>query len=311
MSKSDIEKIKGNYTIMRSNHYVVAHGKKLYVFTLTGEMLFCRNDIRNVLKVAFLQEQALLVDSGKSYSLISLNDGSETWKITQSKREFNSPHFALSPCGTFAYNFYLNKGDYYLEKIDLINARIEEYPLDNELRTANDIQCESSGEPALLRSHYSEIAGRRVSENGIVYPLHEPFGNGSSYYWKNKWQFQGSQISYAFWRGTESVITNDLHIFQQATGEMQNLLENESRWSPPALAPSSFSIDYSGRFLVLRYSRSNVVIDLTSRCVIAQYAGQYTSGCIIGDEFWISSDSGILRKPFPLYEPLPTNNKQI
>ena len=305
MSKSGIEKIKGIHTVVRSDRNVVAYGKKLYVATLAGEVIFCRNDIRNIFKIAFLPNNLLLVDSGKNYHLISLEDGSDIWKIEQSKREFNAPRFALSPCGTYVYDFCLYKGMYRLKKIYLETALIEEYLMDNELRTANDIQCELDGEPALLRSHYSDIAGVRVSENGVIFPCREPFGSGSSYYWKNKWRFQGSQISYAFWESTETVLTNDLHIFHHATGEMQDLLENEDGWSPPAVAPSSFSIDHSGQFLVLMYSKSNVIIDLNKRRVIAQYAGDYTRGCIVDDEFWISSDSGILRKSFPLMEEIP------
>ena len=305
MGKSDVEKLKGNFTIISSDRYVVAYGKKLCVYTLTGSLVFSRSDIRNIFKATFLKGDALLVDAGRCYFLISLVDGSDIWRIPQSKREFNSAHFAISPCGIIAYDFYLLNGSYYLQKIDLNNAQIEEYPMDNELRTAKDIQCESDGEPAILRSHYSEISGRRVSENGIVYPIREPFGNGSSYYWKNKWQFEGSRIVYGFWKSTESVITNDLNIFHHATGGIQNLLKNESQWSPTELAPLSLNTDRSGRFLVLNYSRYNVVIDINMQCVVAQYVGQYTQGCIIGDEFWISSDSGILRKSFPLMEEIP------
>jgi hypothetical protein len=53
------------------------------------------------------------------------------------------------------------------------------------------------------------------------------------------------------------------------------------------------------------YQTVNVIIDIPARKVAAQYAGDLTRGCLIGNEYWICADGRICRKPFPTMEDAP------
>lgn len=305
MKKSNLSSIKDRAWIFKSGLFVVVLGKKLHVFSTAGTKLFSRNDITNPCKVAFLPNDLLLVDGANKYWLISLAHGADVWVIPQPQKEFcPNFRFALSPCGKYSYDYYLNNGVYYFVRIDLEFGNIEKYAIQSGLRTTVGIQCDENGTPCLLQCHYSVIGDKRVSENGILYQYQELFSPFDDYYWKYKWWLEGSQIACSFWENTEAVLTNDLHVFYPRSGKMEYLLKNEKEWTPPALKPSAYSIEYN-RFVTLKYRHSNVVIDLLERKIIAQYAGCDAGGCIVGNEFWISSESGIQRKPFPFMEDIP------
>ena len=39
--------------------------------------------------------------------------------------------------------------------------------------------------------------------------------------------------------------------------------------------------------------------------MVAPYEAQYRFGCIVGDEYWISTENGVVRKPFPIIADIP------
>lgn len=306
MAGTRLEQIKGNYWISRNAEYVVLVGKMLWIFKVNGDFVACRKDIPNAFKVAFLPGDRVLTGSGKSgYHLLSLRDGSDLWSMKPHKYETCARRFALSPDGAWAYDFYYWKGDLCFVKIDLDHGETEGYIVSPGLCRTTDILCDEDGIPCLLQANYSIISGKQVSENGILYQYQDVLKKGSAYYWKYKWQFNGERIAKRYLGNTDTVITNDLYVYHIKTGDGYYLLENDMDTPMPALKPHDCCIDESGRYIILEYSTVNIVVDWNARKVVSYYAGDFTKGCLVGDEFWVSTKNGIVRKPFPLMEEIP------
>lgn len=295
-------KVKGNYWITKKDDYVVMFGKKFWIFRNDGTVIACRPDLVNVYKVAFLPDHRLLVGGGRQfYHLISLKDGSEIWKAPQPRYTYCAPRFAISPDNITACDYYIKNGTTYFIKIDLVTGEIRSFPMHGLIGSIKDIMYDEMGIPCLLNTYYENVAGKQVSQNGILY---QHIGEeGSTFYWKSKWQHESLTISQYLLNETKIILTNDLFLFQPQTGEMQYLLENEEKWNPPQKPPSGVWLDQSNQYLSLMYDTSNVVVDWISRKVVAQYWGEFTMGCIVNSEYWISSNKGILRNKFPLFEP--------
>ena len=306
MKTPKIEQVKGDYWIFRNAKYVVLVGKKLLIFQVDGTFVVCREDIPNAFKVAFLPGDRLLTGGGKgAYHMLSLTDGTELWSITQQKRESSAEKFALSLDGVWAYDYYSWKDGLHFVRINLDRGEAEEYAVCPGLRSTTDIMCDKDGIPCLLQEHYANIAGEQISENGILYQYQDSFKPGSSFYWKCKWQFNGKRIARQFLGDTECVITNDLYVYNPKTGVGYYLLENDSAIHLPELEPVNCCIDYSGQYIVLMYNTVNIVVDWNARKAVACYVADYTKGCIVGNQFWVSSKNGILQKPFPSMEEIP------
>lgn len=306
MSKTDIEKIKGKYFIFSNQNFVVLIGKKLYIFRADGTQIACRPDVPHAYKVAFISENKILTGGGKNaYHLISLEDGAEIWSIPQPKMNTHFNKFALSTDNTEVYDFFRWNDTLYFLKINIETRESDVYPISGGLRTTKDIMCDEKGVPCLLQTHYERIGGEQVSQNGILYQYQDSFETGSEYYWKYKWQHQGTTIAENFLLDTETILTNDLYVFKPRTGKMSYLLENEDIWQAPELGPNDCWFDQSGRYLTLMYLTSNVIIDWKERRRVAQYAAEYAVGCLVHDEYWICSENVICRKPFPIIEEVP------
>ena len=306
MAGTRLEQVKGNYWISRNDEYVVLIGKELWIFKVDGDFVACRKDIPNAFKVAFLSGDRALTGSGKSgYHLLSLKDGSDLWSMKPHKYETCADSFALSPDGVWAYDYYSWKDHLYFVKINLVHGEVEKYIVSPGLRCTKDILCDDDGIPCLLQSHYSIISGEQVSDNGILYQYQDVLKKGSAYYWKYKWQFGGKQIVEQYLGNTDTVITNDLFVFTPQVGKGYYLLENEVLPQLPKWEPVNIRLDHSGQFVVLMYPTVNIIVDREARRVVARYAGDFTKGCLVGNEFWISTKNGIVRKSFPLMEEIP------
>ena len=88
-------------------------------------------------------------------------------------------------------------------------------------------------------------------------------------------------------------------------GKREVFLENETNWEYPEKHPCDCWMDISKRYLCVKYQMGNVIIDISSRKVVAQYAANYKRGCLIGNEYWICVNDRICRKPFPAFEDIP------
>lgn len=299
--KSEIEKISGRYTISTRDEYVVLSGKNLVLCNVAGEIITYRPDLRNIHKVAFLSGDRILIDCGilRSYVLLSLVDGSEIWRVAQPKLDYTSRSFAISPDHAYIYDYFYLKEECFLTRISILSQKTTVYAVKSDMRCVSDIKCDIEGFPCLLQHHYE--SSENVSINGICCftdNVHESVG-------VFRWKFEFPRISCYFLGDTETILTEDLYVYNPKTRRMFYLLENELEWESPGMRPLFCRIDESRRYVVLSYDTVNVVIDVINKKMVARYVASFTNGFIVDNEYWISSASGIQRKPFPLIEDMP------
>ena len=59
------------------------------------------------------------------------------------------------------------------------------------------------------------------------------------------------------------------------------------------------------KYLCVMYDNVNVVVDWETGKMVARYVGHFKKGCLMDNEYWIFSDEGLRRMPFPLIEDIP------
>ncbi len=308
MKAVTLNNIKNNADIVSKGDYVVLMGRYLYIFKTNGEFVAKRSDIRAPNKVAFIGEDRLLVDAGRFYCLMSLEDGVDIWKTVRKDPCDWSANFAISKDGRFAYDYYSGEISLGLVAINVSTGELSEHHCLPELRATKDIICDYDEEetPCLLQSHYCEISGKQISENGILYQYQDIVRAGSTYYWKAKWSYPGKRIVQGFFGSPDTVITNDLLIHNTRTGEQFCLIDNEKNWMLPKTRLIMCTSDFEKGYVFLIFDRCNVVVNYNERKVIACYATErIKQGCLVGDQYWISTKNGVVRKPFPLMEEIP------
>lgn len=300
-----LEDIKERVLIASNGQYVVLYGLRFWIFKTDGTFIACRSDLRHVSAVLFLPNNKVFVDGGKnSYHIVSLENGSEIWNCARpTPMEYTAMKLVASKDYRYIYTFYEWNEKFYLVSIDLQQRKLY-VQQDPDLKHATlDIACDESDRPCLLKTVYVDASGVRISDNAI-----ELFENGapskSRPNWKHKWQYQGSEMAFRFFNGTNCVITQHLMVHDLECNEVYYILENENDWMPPTHAPSDCWTDVTGRYLVLKFTDANVVVDIKCRTVAAVYPGKFFWGCLIGNEYWMSIGHGVERRAFPSARPL-------
>ena len=305
--KNDLNKISGCFSIDYNGRYVVMTGKYLAIFNADGDMIAKRTDLRNVFKILFTSSNSVLIDCGpqKAYIMLSLEDGSELWRISQPKFDYSSSHFASSSDGKYVYDYFDLKGQQYFVKINMHERTLDYFMLNVGLECTSDIICDADDIPCLLEHHYEAIAGKRISLNGVRYQYQDDFVLGGARDWKYKWELTAPTISCFFLGSTEHILTRDLKVYEPASQQLTDLIRENHEdfvFAPP---PSECRIDPSGRYVILQYNTFNLVVDWPSGKVVARYCAPYKMGCIIGDTYWISTGTRVERRPFPFMEDIP------
>ena len=230
MNYKELDKVKGSHWIFRNSDYVVFVGKKLWIFKKDGTLIACRKDIPHAYKVAFLPGERLLTGGGNKaeYRLLSLVDGTDIWSFPPiKKKEVCAYRFAISPDYKQAFDYYSWMDGYHLVKLDIQTGEMDICLLQEDLRATKDIMCDENGVPCLLQTHYEEIGGQRVSQNGVRYHYLDDIDVGNAYYWKYKWQHKGITIADTFLESTELILTKDLYVYEPKSGKTYFLLEND------------------------------------------------------------------------------------
>ena len=307
MPNKDVERIKGLYAIIQHGHYIVLYGKKLIICNDEGDVIACRNELRNVHKVIAVSQNEILVDCGpqKAYIVLSLEDGSELWRVPYPKLDYTSRSFTISQDSAFVYDYYDFNDCQYLVRIDLKAKSLTTTRLDKGLRCVSDLICDSNGVPCLLEHHYEIVDEKHISLNRIRKVCDESVGMGSAYYWRDEWCFDFPVISLFFLGDTETVLTNNLQVYCPKNGDMYTLIKKEDKKKIPANAPFDWKTTPNKQYIILIYDEMNVVVDIKTRSIVARYRTDFYHGCLIGDCFWVSSNDGIIKKPFPLIEDIP------
>lgn len=310
MKHVTLKDIKGNCQIYSDSQYTVVLGKKLWIFDRNFSLLACRPDVCNAHKAVFLSGRRLLIGQGKgaAYRLIDLENGTDLWSIPPIKTETSMSRFAISSDMAVAYDCYNWKLTDHLVTISVETGEIQTTPLQPGLRCTSDIACDENGYACLLQTHHEEVSGERIYQNGIRFQDPNDIDYGSSYHWKHKWQLPWPATACCFLDGVEHVLTNDLRVYAPQNAGISSLLENETRWNSPGSRFMDCWLDQEKRYICIMYDTVNVVIDRWEKKMAARYAGNFARGCLIGSFYYIASDEGIRKVPFPLIEEIPPKN---
>ena len=302
---SDIDKIKGHISIYSNGEYVVLPGAKLYILKTDGSLVSCRNDLRYAGRITFLSGNRMLLCSSKAvFHMIDLCDGSDIWTATYTKNALNTADLAVSYDEAFAYTYDEWKDTHFISRLNLQTHEVDIQNMYMDAGATVCIVCDEEGIPCLLKTLSETIGGKHINQNGVRIHDFNGIDPGNTTTWKTKWSFS-NQTAILFLGSTDRILTNNLCIYEPATGSLMPLLEPEAYSKLPNQTICDCWLDFTNRYLCLKYQKGNVIIDTQTRSIAAQYAADYTRGCLIGDKYWICVNNRICLKPFPALEEIP------
>ena len=237
--------------------------------------------------------------------MIDLCSGIDLWIAAYTKIQQNVAELAVSQDEAFAYTYDEWKGSHFISRLNLQTHEVDTYDMYMDAGATNGILCDQAGVPCMLKTLAETIGGELFQQNGVRIHDFCHLSPGNTTTWKAKWSFAGTKSAFRFLDSTDRIVTTDLHIYETSTGAAVDLLENETNWVRPEKHPCDCWLDTSKRYLCVKYQTVNVIIDIFARCVVAQYAAEYTQGCLVGNEYWICVNDQICRKPFPALEDAP------
>ena len=316
--KTYLDKLKNVYDVKFNGEYVVIAHTKLHILRPDGALVACRGDLGYASRITFLSGNRMLLSSNKNvFHMIDLVTGEDLWTAPYIKSNLNISPIAISPNEKFAYTYDDCTGRKYTNRfISQLNLETHEFEIADmfqDVGASRDICCEDETTPCLLKTVIESIGGVSYLISGVR--LHDFFCGDAqcTTKWKTKWHTALPCPSpLGFFGSTDKIITTNLHIFTPSTGEDTDLLENETMFRLPVEetkdSPIDCWLDHTGQYLCVQFQTGNIIIDLQGRKVAAAYACDYKQGCLIGNEYWLGTEHGIVRKPFPVFEEIPAYN---
>ena len=312
--KTYLDKLKNVYEVNFNGEYVVIAHTKLHILRPDGTLIACRSDLRHAGRITFLSGNRMLLSSSKNvFHMIDLTTGEDLWTAPYRKNNLNIAPITISPNEKFAYTYDAWNSDRFISQLNLETHAFEIIEMHPDAGASRDICCEDETTPCLLKTVIERVGGISYLISGVR--LHD-FCYGYAAHtneWKTKWYDSIPCSSpLCFFGSTDKIVTTALHIFTPATGEDVDLLEHETRFRLPGDQSKDYPIDcwvdHTGQHLCVKFQTGNILIDIQSRKVAAAYACEYKRGCLIGNEYWLGTGNGVVRKPFPLFEEIPAYN---
>lgn len=309
--KTYLDKLKNIYAIHFNGEYVILPGSKLHILRPDGTLVSCRSDLRHAGRLTFLSGNRMLLCSNKNvFHMIDLTTGEDLWTAPYTKNNLNVAPIIISPNEKFAYTYdRWNDGKIdksFISQLNLDTHETEIIDMHLDAGASRDICCEDETTPCLLKTLIETVGGKNYLICGVR--LHDFFCHDARHtsIWKTKWYRElPCSEPMIFFGSTDQVVTSDLHIFIPATGEDVNLMENETEHALPQDRPSRCWVDHTGRYLCVQYYEGNVILDIQAQKIAATYVGEYKKGCLVGSVYWLGTEKGVVRKPFPAFEEIP------
>ena len=301
-------KITGAYWLKNNGDYIAAGGRDLLIFRTNGQLIMHCKEFHQVREVAFLPDEKLLVGDAKRYAVISLKTGTPVWNLPRFKRDYSYSHFAISPTYEYAYGIDMRRDTPFAIKINLVNGNTSAYRIKKFLRATRDFMCGSDGNLYFLQCQYNEYNGRVSGETCVLCADLRENRTLPHYSVIHKKVFDGARLGHSFLGSTETILTNDLHIYSFVEETAFGAAERSLDLQLPEEAPAFCFLDASGRFLQMTCldERRTIFIDLQKRKAVAQYSmTERLPGCLIANEYWFCENNSIVCKPFPIWEAPP------
>lgn len=312
MRKIDLSTVKDCDRIWECGEYVVATGKFLWVFRKDGSFVAKSKTIRRPGKLYFLPPDKVFVVGGADYQYhyINLLTAEDIWTTSYDRKGvLRSRRFVASSDNCYLYDMYCHnvRNQWYVLRFSLENFMVSKVEVPESLRTTIDIYTDEEGVLYALQTHLLGDDGK-ISQNGIL--RIDWRGEKPIFSWECMWKSEHNR--WKEWNHTDGhfILCEDYTVIDMLTMQSFNLLENDSNWIPAF--GSHNCVYFPERELLIAYhgmEDGNVVIDCKARKRIAQYASSSIqagyAGYLIGDEYWIGTEEGIIRKPFPIFEEIP------
>lgn len=315
MPNVTIESVKDCDLICANDSHVLVSGRYLWLFRTDGTFVAKFKDIRHVDKVVFLPGNMALVDgTDGSYHYISLSDGIVVWSSIKRRKRFREvSRFAVSPDGSIIYALSNNISNALcLDCLRPEEKVHEQYLVKAGLRVTRDIFCDNEGILCAFQTHVivdgdegDSPASEPMSQNGILaLPIDE---NGVHPYWKKQWQSKAIGVKPV--RGCNGILAlrEDFSVLNLNTMEEFSLFTvEEMRDLPKDGFDWRYDLDRKLLKVYFIAEKLNILIDCSQRKVVSRYKREDWSvgyeGCLIGNEFWMGTKQGIVKRPFPNWD---------
>ena len=287
---------------------ILQHGESMlflakhpWIFTKDGQFIARLKQINRSWNVLFMPNNTVFMDGlgDQSYHYVSLETGEVLWSIPQKgKRNLTPRKMVLSPCGRKVYYVYSVGEGRYLDTI----IPEDKICLKQKFEQLKGAVCSAfwtnEGKLGLLCC-FLETSAIHLFDPDDVQKEHailEIINNNN----------------------VLPVAANDTYILLSNL-QVINWRDNTTFSLLPDLATKikrdSFSImgyDQERQLLNIQYHQtlSTLIIDCKNKKIVSHYrpiTSDLTGGCLVGDEFWIGTDEGIQKCPFPHIDPYPRN----
>lgn len=313
MRNANLGSVKDCEVIFAHDHFVILSGKIPRLFHKDGSFVAKYKTIRKAYAMTFLPGNLAFLDGllDGAYHFLSLETGELLWShLKKGKRDFTPRKFAVTNDGNIVYYVYSIKDILHVDQLILSEKSCTTYTIPFAKGATYHCYCDERGYLCILRSFLlpkEQEDGRQYAFCGVL-QWHPDDKNPT---WKYQWTVPtGTPDCSVCMCNDEYVLLESLKVRNLKTGEMFFLLENQKEMVPPFGAYTVKAYDKERNLLTIRFtwSCSNVVIDCKARKIVAHYVPfdrDHSSGCLIDDEFWMGSDEGVVKRPFPHMDPFP------
>lgn len=305
----DISRLKGPRRLWSNGAYMAAAYKKLSVYSGNGEHLLFQKDYDYVLDLAFLPNRKLLVLSNRKIELLSLPDGTSLWNTL--RPQYHSSPSSLRLCPTKDFVFWLDDkyNKHYLVRVNLASGELQCCKIKEVLRSTCDLVCDSGGKLVhILQTQRTETEAGAISEHCILRADFEEDFSRPRFTVVLRWQYDSTQRCGSFMKTPAALLRDDLSICLPAHNDSFSLVENCPSFQIPFGYPQILHDSPTSRYLQIVYigEALGIIMDKAEHRIVAQYVlPDRLPGCLVGDEYWLCSQQGLIRKPFPLWEQRP------
>lgn len=313
MRKIGLTSVKDCEMIFAHDNSVMLSGKNPWLFRKDGSFVAKYKPIRNAYNMLFLPGNIAFLDGwmDQSYHFISLDTGELLWSYAQKgKRDFTPRIFSATADGKIVYYVYSIKNTLHVDQLVLSEKACTTYSIPLGMRATHHCYCDERGYLCMLQSFLppEDESSKSYGFFGIL-QWHPSDPNPT---WKYQWvEPTGSLDCTVRTCNDEYALLGNLKVRCLKSGEVFDLLGNQTDMPSISGGYSVAAYDQERKLLTVRFtsSSSNVIIDCKERKIAAHYMPfsyhEHVGGCLIGDEFWIGSDDGIVKRPFPHMDAFP------
>lgn len=320
LRRIELSSVKDCGVIFAHGNSVILSGKNPWLFRKDGSFVAKYKQIRNAYDMVFLPGNIVVMDglADQSYHFISLDTGELLWScIKKGKRDFFPRKFAVSDDGEIVYYVYSIKRILYVDRLILSERNCSTYSIPLPLGTDSlgataHCYCDANGCLCMFQTFLlpqkDENEKSYFFQGILQWHPDDPIST-----WKHHWTVP-SGIGSTFRScscNDEYVLLDNLKVCTLKNGKIFDLLENQQNMPPVFGGCRVQAYDYKKKLLTVQfsYSGSNMIVDCSQKKIVSHYvpsSRSHIGGCLINDEFWMGSDDGIVKRPFPHMDALPT-----